>query len=93
MVCGNRTSDCDYTSEVTCTIRGSSVSSDYIGIVQVCKGDLEIRGNASQTGCFNVLSGKTTVSIGSPLVQTLPAGISAPIPLIDAYKVLTVLEQ
>jgi hypothetical protein len=93
MVCGNRTSDCDYTSEVTCTIRGSSVLSDYVGIVQVCKGDLEIRGNASQTGCFNVLSGKTTVSIGSPLVQTLPAGISAPIPLIDAYKVLTVLEQ
>ncbi|MEY3602212.1 MAG: hypothetical protein RL169_1456 [Armatimonadota bacterium] len=93
MVCGNRTSDCDYTSEVTCTIRGSSVASDYVGIVQVCKGDLEIRGNASQTGCFNVLSGKTTVSIGSPLVQTLPAGITAPIPLIDTYKVLTVLEQ
>lgn len=93
MVCGNRTSKSDYDTSVSCMIRGSSVASDHVGIVQVCKGDLEVRGNASQTGCFNVLSGKTTVSIGSPLVQTLPAGISAPIPLIDAYKVLTVLEQ
>lgn len=93
MVCGNRTSNSDYTPAVSCTIRGSSVASDHVGIVQVCKGDLEIRGNASQTGCFSVLTGKTTVSIGSPLVQTLPAGIIAPIPLIDSYKVLTVIEQ
>ncbi|MFM7188412.1 MAG: hypothetical protein ACKO14_11415 [Armatimonadota bacterium] len=93
MVCGNRTSSCDSPPAVSCTIRGSSVSTDHVGIVQVCKGDLEIRGNASQTGCFNVVSGKTTVSVGSPLVQTLPTGISAPIPLIDTYKILTVLEQ
>lgn len=93
MVCGNRTSDCDSPPTVSCTMRGSSVTTDYVGIVQVCKGDLEIKGNASQTGCFSVLSGKTTVSIGTPLVQTLPAGINSPIPLIDTYKVLTVIEQ
>jgi hypothetical protein len=93
MVCGNRTSSCDSVPSTTCTIRGSSVATDHIGIVQVCKGDLEIRGNASQTGCFSVISGKTTVSTGSPLIQTLPSGINAPIPLIDAYKVLAVIEQ
>ncbi len=93
MVCGNRTSSCDSPPTVSCVMRGSPVSSDYVGIVQVCKGDLEIRGNASQTGCFNVLSGKTTVAIGSPLIQTLPAGISSPIPLIDTYKVLSILEK
>jgi Tfp pilus assembly protein PilX len=93
MVCGNRTSSCDFVPSTTCTIRGSSVSTDHVGIVQVCKGDLEIKGNASQTGCFSVISGKTTVSTGSPLIQTLPSGINAPIPLIDTYRVLAVIEQ
>jgi hypothetical protein len=93
MVCGNRTSSSDYVPSTTCTMRGSSVSTDYIGVVQVCKGDLEIKGNASHTGCFSVLSGKTTVSIGTPMVQTLPSGINAPIPLIDSYKILSVIEQ
>ncbi len=93
MVCGNRISSCDSDSSTTCTIRGSSVSTDHVGIVQVCKGDLEIKGNASQTGCFSVVSGKTTVSTGSPLIQTLPTGINAPIPLIDSYRVIAVIEQ
>ncbi|MFM2223415.1 MAG: hypothetical protein RLZZ78_1672 [Armatimonadota bacterium] len=93
MVCGNRTSSCDAVPSTTCSIRGSSVSTDHVGIVQVCKGDLEIKGNASQTGCFSVVSGKTTVSTGSPLIQTLPTGINAPIPLIDSYRVIAVIEQ
>lgn len=93
MVCGNRTSSSDSVPSTTCTMRGSSVSTDYVGIVQVCKGDLEIKGNASHTGCFNVLSGKTTVTIGTPLVQTLPSGINSPIPLIDSYRILAVIEQ
>lgn len=93
MVCGNRPSGSESYSATTCTLRGSSDSADHVGIVQVCKGDLEVRGNASQTGCFNVISGKTTVSIGTTLVQTLPAGISSPVPLVDSYRIISVIEQ
>jgi hypothetical protein len=93
MVCGNRTSCSESDQYTSCIIRGSSVSTDQVGIVQVCKGDLEVKGNASQTGCFSVLTGKTTVSIGSPLVQILPSGINSPIPLIDTYRILTIIEQ
>jgi len=93
MVCGNRTSCSSSDQYTSCTIRGSSVSTDHVGIVQVCKGDLEVKGNASQTGCFSVLSGKTTVSIGSPLVQIIPSGLNSPIPLIDTYRVIAVIEQ